>query len=517
MKRNREIEFDAPGAAPGSDLYFPFHPVEIRDLTPGLRLENRDLTPGMLGAAPGGHAGASNRGPADVAEPVVRHLGGGDARARRRRDDGHLHRRRRRAAQALAVPRPWRAGAGDRRLHRARCPRCRTVAARAPGLRDAVGRLRVDCRHLAGDGEPDRFGSARAGRDAAGERQLLRPPRRHPRARPHLLDPRRDPRHCDRSGDQRWPMAARLRRRPAGAWPQAPHRRGRLRNHRGDARVVPASQSDPGDRRRRVGAERLARRPVQHAVLQRAVHAVGDRPAVARSDRGPGARPGREPLGRDAARPSRSVSGATRVDAAPLPARGRSRLGGPPGAAGADVRHRVRDADRHLQHLQPPADPRGRARARGRRAAGARRVAMADRLECPHGGRRAGAGGRRDGLPREPVGCRSPAQAGARSATAGRGNRGRPSRVPVRRPDRDSRRPAGRARSRPAVGPIRRQRASQVVRQGRAQRRPGAPPQRAGRRAGGDRPRSSSPAPVCWCAASGTCNRCRPASRWTRC
>ena len=126
--------------------------------------------------------------------------------------DRDLHRRRRRAAEAAAVSRSRRAGTRHLRLQGARSARHRPFAAGARGLRAAVGRVRVDRRHLADHREPHRLRSPGARRGAAGERQLLRPARRRAGARPHLHDARRNSGHRDRRRDQRRAVAARLRR-----------------------------------------------------------------------------------------------------------------------------------------------------------------------------------------------------------------------------------------------------------------------------------------------------------------
>ena len=199
-------------------------------------------------------------------------------------------------------------------------------------------------------------------------------------------------------------------------------------------------------------------------------------------------------------------------------ARRRSRRERAAGAAGADGRHHLRDADCDLEHLEPAAHSRCGARARDCRAARPRRVPLAHHVRCARRRRRCSrvAGGAVGFLASlwgvdlllrlVPDGC--PA---CRDIAVDR------SRLPVRAADRRGRRPAGRSRSRAAVGAHRRRRSPEVVRQGRARRHAGPPAQRAGGRAGRDRRSCCSSAPACWCAASGTCKPSRPACRRRSC
>ena len=157
--------------------------------------------------------------------------------------------------------------------------------------------------------------------------------------------------------------------------------------------VMPASfrhpSADARDRRRGVGADRLegravpASRPTARGSCRR--RSAGSTPGMsidaARSR-------AREPRRRAGARAPRPVSrrgsagrrGSTRSPPISSPTVRPALLVLMGGIA-------LRDADRHLEHLEPAADSRGGARARGRRAARARRVALARDLERARRGR----------------------------------------------------------------------------------------------------------------------------------
>ena len=435
-------------------------------------------------------------------------------------DDRDLHRRRRRAAEAAAVSglrARWCASPPTtRRLDSARR---RPVATGARGLRAAVGRVRVDRRHLADHRESDRLRSSGARRSAAGERATTSTCSACGPALGRTFTMRDEiPGIATVAviSDALWRRG--FGGDPADPRPQAAHRRRRLRNHRGDAADVPPSHADTRDRYRGVGADRLEGGAVHQAVLQRALHAGGDRPG----DAGHVDRRGARAVSRAWA-PSWRANTPTSIP---------TRLGWTPRVhpLAADLVATVRPALLVLMggitfvmliaisNISNLLLIRAVAREREiavQRALGASRWRIVSGVLAE--GARARARRRRGRVPGQPVGRRSAAASRARQAAACVGHRRGRSRLPVCAADRRGRRPAGRSRSGAAVGAHRRRRSPEVVRQGRARRHAGPPAQHAGDRAGRDRRWCCSSAPACWCAASGTCRPSRPACRRRSC
>ncbi len=314
---------------------------------------------------------------------------------------------------------------------------------------------------------------------------------------------RRDPRHRNRRGHQRRPLASRIRGRSADRRPDAPNRRGRIRGHRRDAADVPASQRHARNRCRGVGAGGLEGVALPAAGLQRALRRVGDRSPRARSD-GPGWRcasrtPCEEPRAANIRTTTRHDSDGRRKVrplAADLVANVRPALM----LLMAAIVCVLLIAVSNISNLLLVRAVEREREVAIQRALGASRARVITSLLVE--GRRPGIRRRRGRLPCEPLG-RRPAPSARAGATAARDrHRHRSPRLSVRARDFARRRASRRPGTGTAVRPRGRHRTAESGRPQRRRRRSRAGPQCAGRSPGrrrlhpAVRSRASRPQPL---------------------